>query len=79
MDNNLVKLLAAVFDIKPTEIHENLKKQDIARWDSLTHMDLITAIEREYHIELSMEEITEMTTISNIISILEKRELVSNV
>ena len=38
----------------------NLGMDDVANWDSLTHMNLIVSIEDEFGIEISGDDIAEM-------------------
>ena len=45
---------------------------DLANWDSLSHMGLIVAIEDEFKIELSGDEIAEMITFDEIRNIVSK-------
>ena len=70
MDDRLITLLAEVFDLRSSDISEAMGLQEISHWDSLTHMDLISNLEAEYNIRLTMEDIVEMTTVKRIISIL---------
>lgn len=79
MNAKLARLLADIFNIRVSEMNESLQQRDIARWDSLTHMDLITSLEREYDVELSMEDIMGMTSIAKIIAVLQSYEIGINV
>jgi acyl carrier protein len=47
--------------------------QESGAWDSLTHMQLIAAIEGDFDIELSADEIVQMTSVAQIKSILRKK------
>ena len=42
-------------------------------WDSLKHMELIVAFEEEFGIEFEEDEMIEMTSFANIISIVKSR------
>ena len=46
--------------------------KDIARWDSITHMDLIVTIEDEFKIQLNGDDIAEMITFDAIRQIVHK-------
>ena len=50
----------------------NLGMDDVANWDSLTHMNLIVAIEDEFGIEISGDDIAEMTSFESIKKIVAK-------
>ncbi len=66
-------ILSKVFGLKEEEIKDELTMQDIERWDSLTHMDLITSLETGLDIRFSMDEIMAMTDIKSIKSIVSQK------
>jgi acyl carrier protein len=66
------QILAENFKISIEKASENLGMSDIANWDSLSHMGLIVAIEDEFKIELSGDEIAEMITFDEIRNIVSK-------
>lgn len=62
----LQKIFSDVFKFTPEEAAKNLSMDDITNWDSLTHMDLISSIEANFSIQLSGDEIAEMTSLHAI-------------
>ncbi len=66
-------ILSKVFRLKPDQIHDSLTMQDVDRWDSLTHMDLVTSIEEGLGIELTMGDIMSMTDVKTIKFIVEQK------
>jgi acyl carrier protein len=64
--NQLNEILCQVFRLKQDQLSDELTMADIDRWDSLTHMDLITSIEEGLGVELTMDEIIAMTDIQTI-------------
>jgi len=73
MNEKLANILTEVFDIKISEINENLTNESVSNWDSLTQMDLVTSLENEFNIQLEMLEIVSLTSIRKIIEILESK------
>ena len=69
----LDNILCDVFRLKKDELNDNLTMQDIEEWDSLTHMDLITSIENDLEIELSMDDIMNMKDIKTIKKIVQEK------
>lgn len=65
-------ILVTIFKISPEESVKNLGMNDVARWDSLTHMDLIVKIEDEFKIQLSGDDIADMITFDAIREIVGK-------
>lgn len=59
-------VLCEVFRLKSEQLRNDLTMDDVASWDSLTHMDLIASLEENFSIELSMDEIMAMKDIKTI-------------
>jgi acyl carrier protein len=68
----LNQILADTLKISLEEAAQNLTMNDVRNWDSLSHMNLILAIEEAYKIELTGDEIAEMTTFDQIRVVLNK-------
>ena len=62
----LNKILCEVFRLKEHDLKDDLSMSNVQRWDSLTHMDLVTSIEEELNIQLSMDDIMNMTDIGTV-------------
>ncbi len=56
-----------------TELSDDIGPGRLEAWDSLGHVNIITAIEDEYDIEISPEEIGEINSITEIKKILIKK------
>ena len=57
MLDRLRKVAAEVFGLRAEEIELTMTPEDIEKWDSLNHLRLITAVEGEFNIRLSMSQI----------------------
>ena len=73
MNTQLSKILAEVFGLREAEIKPELEKEEVGTWDSLKQMDLVTSLEREYHIVLEIPDIIRMTSIAAIIAVLKEK------
>ena len=60
------EIIGRTFKISPEESQKNLGMNEVAQWDSLTHMDLIVMLEAELKIQLSGDDIAEMITFDAI-------------
>ncbi|MCE2926269.1 MAG: acyl carrier protein [Rickettsiales bacterium] len=69
----ITKLMARVLRVSESRITDDLHMRDIAEWDSLKHMELIVAIEQNYRIELTGDEIADMVSLEAIKQILKQR------
>ena len=73
MNSSEVKeILAKVLEIDIVTIFDNATQKDIAKWDSLQHLNLIVEIEDKYDISIDPEDISEMLSIDKIIEIIKK-------
>ena len=66
------EILVRTFKIRPEEAEKNLTMNDVDKWDSLSHMDLIVRIEDELNIHLSGDDIADMITFDSIRKIVGK-------
>lgn len=71
MKEKILKLISKVMEVDITSLNENSSSKNVDNWDSLSHMNLIVAIEEEFEIELSDEQIVEMISYKKIIQALE--------
>lgn len=56
-----------VFRLSPEEAGGDLRLGSPPRWDSLGHMELLVALEREFGLTFSVSVISRMTTVDEII------------
>ena len=73
MEEKLREIMAAVFEVNPSEIHEDTAPGDLAKWDSLHHLNLITALEEEFNVEFSEDEMLEMVNYKLILLTLRQK------
>ena len=72
MSNNIedrIKIvMATVFSVDVEVINKQTTPHTISSWDSLKHMNLVVALEKEFGIELEYEEIEAMVSYSIVSS-----------
>ena len=61
LDIKLEKILKKVFKIEKINLEGSV--EDISEWDSLTHTQLISAIEKEFEIKIRFDDAMIMTSI----------------
>ena len=62
--------MGRVWEIDPAEIPPGVGFNDIIQWDSLGHVNLLIALEKEYNIAIDYEMLTKLVSISAIIQCL---------
>lgn len=57
MSDKLSTVAAEIFGIDARDIDLEMTPDDVEKWDSLNHLRLITAVEAEFNIRLTMSQI----------------------
>ena len=65
-------IISTVLEVKLTDINDNLQQSELASWDSMKHLILISALEDEFKITLSDDEVIKMSNYNSIITIIRK-------
>ncbi|MBQ3885233.1 MAG: acyl carrier protein [Ruminococcus sp.] len=71
--DKLNRVFQDVFDNETLELEDNTTADDIEDWDSLTHIDLVVAVEKEFGIKFSMGEVRKMQNVGEMVDIILKR------
>ncbi len=70
LEDRIKNIMSAVFEIPEEQIKDNSSPDTIESWDSLKHMNLIIALEEEFEVEFTDNEIFEMMNYTLIKSII---------
>tara|TARA_B110000003_G_C16651608_1_gene534433 strand:+ start:5295 stop:5522 length:228 start_codon:yes stop_codon:yes gene_type:complete len=73
MDDKLKDILSILFEVDKSEITDTFSSDDTDYWDSITHMNMVVAIEEEFDIEFDDEEILELLNFSLIKNIVNSK------
>lgn len=68
----LSKLLADTFSVDESDIVDSLKMSDVENWNSLTHIELIVGIEDLSGVQLTQDDVAEMTSVGAIRAVLRR-------
>jgi acyl carrier protein len=66
----LDKVFQDIFDDPSLQITESTTASDIDAWDSLTHIDLIVQVEKEFKIKLSTGEVRGLKDVGDFITLI---------
>ena len=69
----LNRVFQDVFDDDSIRVTPNTTADDIEDWDSLEHITLISAVEREIRMKFKMGEISSMKNVGEMASIIQQR------
>ncbi len=74
MKDRVVEIVSQIMNVPIEQLDEDSSSDTVENWDSLKHMNLILALEEEFAIAFSDDEVVEMLSIRRIVEILEKKE-----
>lgn len=69
----LTEVFRDVFDDESIEITRATTAADIEEWDSLEHINLIEAVEKEFDMRFRMKEVSGMKNVGEMIDIIAER------
>lgn len=73
LEERLTKVFRTVFDNDAIELTPQMTADDVDEWDSLSHINLMIAIELEFGIEFEQSEIQNFANVGELMaSIIEK-------
>lgn len=72
METKVKEIMSKVFNVPEESINSISSPDTIESWDSLKHMNLVTALEEEYSIRFNYEQISEMLNYGLIIEVLKE-------
>jgi acyl carrier protein len=73
MDEKFVNLIASALGIPADDLKYESTIETVPQWTSLSHWEIIEAIEEQYGIELTMDEATEFKNLGELYEILQRK------
>lgn len=71
--NKLTTIFKTVFDNQALILKDELTANDVNNWDSLTHMILITEIEKGFAIKFKLKELNKMRNVGDMIVLIQSK------
>ena len=59
-----------IFDDVDLIIHDSTNSDEIEDWDSLNHINLVSAIEKEFNIRFTLAELSELKDVGEMIDLI---------
>ena len=69
----LTKTFRDVFGDPNLQITRSTTASDVEDWDSLTHINLIVAIEREFKIKFTTAEVASLQNVGDLMDLIERK------
>jgi acyl carrier protein len=72
MDEKLIQIISATFNIPAASVKDDLEYQSIPQWDSISHMLLISDLEANFNIVIDTEDVLNLSSVGKAKEILKK-------
>jgi len=66
----LNRIFREVFDDESIQITDEMTAEDIEEWDSLNHINLIVAVERNFNVKFTTKEINRLANVGEFIALI---------
>jgi len=73
IEGRVKSVISAVFEIPADKIGEESSPDNIESWDSLKHMNIVVALEEEFNIQFTDDEIIELISMKLIMVIIREK------
>ena len=73
MLERVLRIISQVMEVQIDQLNEESSPETVENWDSLRHINLILALEEEFNIAFSDEEIIDMVSVQFIVKTLKEK------
>jgi acyl carrier protein len=73
LESQVCRILAELFSLPPESVAPESSPQTIEGWDSIGHLNLVLALEQEFHVQFSPDESEKMVDVQEIVRVLNRR------
>lgn len=70
MSDRLKQIMSDVFEVRPDQIGDETSQETLADWTSLAHLRLITELESQFGVQVSMDEALSLTSYAKLVGFL---------
>jgi acyl carrier protein len=67
VQEKVIQVLVNILQVSPDKISTKTTSDDIEKWDSLNHINMIQALEQEFGIRYDQEQMVSMLSVEEII------------
>jgi acyl carrier protein len=69
----LTGIFRSVFDDPALEISDEMTARDVEEWDSLTHINLIVAVEKAFRVRFITAEISSLANVGEFVALIQRK------
>ncbi len=71
--SELSEIIKATLDRSDLEITEKTSADDAEEWDSLTHLQMISAIEKKFKVRFALGELQDLQNVGDMLALLKSK------
>lgn len=73
VEKRVKEIIASILKVDGSQIEEDTAIGDLPEWDSLSHIQIISAIEKEYGFHFTPDVMMDLEDVSDIVAAVEER------
>ena len=77
MNQNILERLESIFqdvlDLPDLKLTQNLSAKDVPEWDSIAHISILAAIQDEFKIKFSVDDIGSLKNVGDLVELIERK------
>ena len=66
LNDKINAVFKRLFQAKPESLGDNVRRGELPRWDSLGHLELQSTLEKEFKIEIPVDDVLTMETVGDV-------------
>ncbi len=66
IDDKVNAVFQRLFDVSPPDLDDQDRRGELPRWDSLGHLELVAALEKEFAVKIPLEKAIMMETVGEV-------------
>lgn len=73
LEKEIIEIIAKNLNVDVSKLNEDTAIGDLAEWDSLHHLQIIAAIEKQYGFQFEPDVLMDLEDVSDIIAAIKER------
>jgi acyl carrier protein len=66
LNDRINSVFKRLFQASPQSLGDHVRRGELPRWDSLGHLELQSALEKEFKIEIPVDDVLTMETVGDV-------------
>ncbi len=76
---NVRRIVSDVFEIPEESVKPDSSPDNVETWDSIHHLNMVLALEQEFGVQFTPEEIEQLLSVELIVALVEEKRQASGV